>query len=81
METLMCVQAVVGGIGYLLLLERIAQRVSGIRLRALALLMSPIVAVPLLVLGIEKLLPLALALSYGAVVRLPKQNQPPLANA
>ena len=79
--TLMYMQAVVGGIAYLLLLQRIAQRVSGIRLRALALLMSPIVAVPLLVLGIEKWLPLALALSYGAVVRLPKQNQPPLANA
>lgn len=78
--TLMYAQAAIGGIGYLLLLQRIAQRVSGVRLRALALLLSPIVALPLIVL-LEAWYPIVLALPYGAVVRLPKQNQPPLANA
>jgi hypothetical protein len=74
---LMYVSALPGGIGYLLLLQKVSQRVSGMRLRALALLLSPIVALPLLVLGIETWLPLALALSFGAIVRLPKQEQPP----
>ena len=78
--TLMYAQAAVGGIGYLLLLQRIAHRVSGVRLRALALLLSPIVALPLILL-VQQWYPLVLALPYGAVVRLPKQNQPPLANA
>ena len=68
------VSALPGGIGYLLLLEKVAQRVSGIRLRALALVLSPIVALPLLILGIETWLPLALALAFGAVVRLPKHE-------
>jgi nitrogen fixation/metabolism regulation signal transduction histidine kinase len=78
--TLVYVQAVIGGICYLLLLQRIAQRVSGVRLRALALLLSPIVALPLILL-LEAWYPIVLALPYGAVVRLPKQDQPPLANA
>jgi hypothetical protein len=78
--TLVYMQAAVGGIGYLLLLQRIAQRVSRVRLRALALLLSPIVALPLILL-LEAWYPIVLALPYGAVVRLPKQNQPPLANA
>jgi hypothetical protein len=74
---LMYVSALPGGIGYLILRQKVSQRVSGMRLRALALLLSPIVALPLLVLGIETWLPLALALSFGAIVRLPKQEQPP----
>jgi hypothetical protein len=80
---LMYVSALPGGIGYLLLLEKVAQRVSGMRLRALALVLSPIVAVPLLILGIETWLPLVLALLFGAIVRLPKQEQPtaPLAGS
>ena len=78
--TLMYAQAVIGGIAYLLLLQRIAQQVSGVRLRALALLLSPIVVLPLILL-VEQWYFLVLALPYGAVVRLPKQNQPPLANA
>ena len=78
--TLVYVQAVVGGIGYLLLLQRIAQRISGVQLRAVALLLSPIVALPLILL-LEAWYPIVLALPYGAVVRLPKQDQPPLANA
>ncbi|HET7272137.1 MAG TPA: hypothetical protein VFI90_13750 [Rubrobacter sp.] len=69
--------ALPGEIGHLLLLQKVAQRAFGIRLRALALLLSPIVAPPLLLLGVEKWLPLALALSFGAIVRLPKQEQPP----
>jgi hypothetical protein len=78
---LMYVSTLPGGIGYLLLLQKVAQRVSGIRLRALALLLSPTVALPLLIVAIETWFPLALALCFGAVVRLPKHEQPPLSEA
>jgi hypothetical protein len=77
---LIFVQALPGGVAYLLLLRRIAQRVSGVRLRALALLLSPIAILPLFLI-VAALYPLALALPYGAVVRLPKQNHPQLSNA
>jgi hypothetical protein len=78
--TLVYVQAVIGAICYLLLLQRIAQRVSGVRLRALALVLSPIVALPLILL-LGTWYPIVLALPYGALVRLPRQDQLPLANA
>jgi hypothetical protein len=83
---LIFVPALPGGVAYLLLLRSIAQWVSGVRLRALALLLSPIVTLYLLYVFSsnpwpEPFYPLGLALPYGAVVRLPKQNQPPLANA
>ena len=45
---LIFVPALPGGVAYLLLLRRIARRVSGARLRALALLLSPISILPLL---------------------------------
>jgi hypothetical protein len=77
---LIFVQALPGGVAYLLLVRRIARRVSGMRLRALALLLSPIVLLPLLFL-VETWWPLVLALPYGTVVRLPKQNHLPLPNA
>lgn len=76
---LIFVTALPGGVAYLLLVRRIAQRVSGVRLRALALLLSPIAILPLFFL-LETLYPLALALPYGAVVRLPRQNHPPLSS-
>jgi hypothetical protein len=50
------------------------------RLRALALLLSPIVLLHLFFL-LETWYPLALALPYGTIVRLPKQSHLPLANA
>lgn len=77
---LILVQALPGGVAYLLLVRRIGRRVSGVRLRALALLLSPIVILPLLFL-VEAWWPLVLALPYGVVVRLPRQNQLPLSNA
>ena len=77
---LIFVPALPSGVAYLFLLRRIAQRVSGVRLRALALLLSPIVLLHLfLILGTWY--PLALALPYGALVRLPKRNHLPLSNA
>jgi hypothetical protein len=77
---LIFVPALPGCVAYLFLVRRIAQRVSGLRLRAFALLLSPIAVLPLLFI-LETLYPLALALPYGAVVRLPKQNHLPLSNA
>jgi hypothetical protein len=77
---LIFVPALPGGVAYLLLVRRIAQRVSGERLRALALLLSPIAILPLFFI-LETLYPLALALPYGAVVRLPKQRHFPSSNA
>jgi hypothetical protein len=77
---LIFVPALPGGIAYLFLVRRIAQRFSGMRLRALALLLSPIVLLHLFFL-LETWYPLALALPYGTVVRLPKQSHLPLANA
>jgi hypothetical protein len=77
---LIFVQALPGGVAYLLLLRRIARRVSGLRLRALALLLSPI-AMLLLFFLLEAWYPLALALPYGALVRLPRQNHPQLSSA
>ena len=72
--------AVPGGVAYVLLLGKMAQRVSGVRLRAFALLLSPIVVLPLMLL-VTGWWPLALALPYGVLVRLPKQNQLPLSSA
>jgi hypothetical protein len=76
--------ALPGGVAYLLLLRRLARRVSGLRLRAVALLLSPIVTLYLVYVFIgwpEVLYPLAFALPYGLVVRLPRPNQPPVSNA
>jgi hypothetical protein len=77
---LILVPALPFAVAYLLLVRRIAQRVSGVRLRALALLLSPIVMLYLFFL-LETWYPLALALPFGAVIRLPKQNHVTLANA
>jgi hypothetical protein len=74
------VPALPGGVAYLFLVRRIAQRFSRARLRALALLLSPIVLLHLFFL-METWYPLALALPYGLVVRLPKQNHLTLSNA
>ena len=77
---LIFVPALPGGLAYLFLMRRIAQQVSGARLRALALLLSPIVLLHLFFL-LETWYPLALALPFGAVVRLPEQNHLPLSSA
>jgi predicted neutral ceramidase superfamily lipid hydrolase len=68
------------GVAYLFLLRRIAQSVSGLPLRGLALLLSPIVMLHLFFV-LETWYPLVLALPYGAVVRLPKQDGLPPASA
>ena len=75
---LIAVPALLLGVAYLFLLRRIAQTVSGVRLRAFALLLSPIVLLDLFFV-LETWYPLALALPFGAVVRLPKQTLLPSA--
>jgi hypothetical protein len=69
------VPALAFGVAYLFLLRRIAQSVSGLPLRGLALLLSPIVMLHLFFV-LETWDPLALALPYGALVRLPKHGPP-----
>jgi hypothetical protein len=69
------VPALACGVAYLFLLRRIAQGVSGLPLRGLALLLSPIVMLHLFFV-LETWYPLALALPYGALVRLPKHVPP-----
>jgi hypothetical protein len=77
---LITVPALACGVAYLVLLRRIARSVSGLPLRGLALLLSPIVMLHLFFV-LETWYPLALALPYGALVRLPKRDHLPSSSA
>ena len=74
---LLTVPALPFALAYLLVLRRVARRVSGLRLRAIAVLLGPIAFFSLCFV-LENLFPLALAFPYGAIVRLPTPNRLPL---
>jgi hypothetical protein len=77
---LIYVQALPGAIAYLFLVRRMARRVAGLRLRALAVVLSPIALLFVFFL-VEQSWPLAFALPYGALISLPTHNRLPVSNA
>jgi hypothetical protein len=69
-----------GAIACLLLVRRLARRVFGLRLRAIAVVLSPL-GMLLVFFLLGNFYPLAFALPYGAVVSLPKPDRLPVSNA